>query len=76
MSKRTFWLGIALLVGGVLLLPCLFLGIIAIVNGLATGNSRLAVTGAGFAGGAVVVGGLLWWVVRRQRPSVGASEAD
>ncbi len=68
MSKRTFWLGIALLVGGVLLLPCLFLGIIAIVNGLATGNSRL--------GGAVVVGGLLWWVVRRQRPSVGASEAD
>lgn len=65
MSRRTFWVGIALAVGALFLLPTVLVGLLAVVNGLATDNARLAVTGAGFAGGALVVAGLLWWVVRR-----------
>lgn len=68
MSRRAFWIAIAAAIGGLFLLPALLVGLLAVVNGLATGNSRLAGTGAGFAGGAVLIGGLLWWLVRRSRP--------
>ncbi len=76
MSAKAFWTAIALLVGGVLLLPALLVGMLAVVNGLIAGNGQLALTGAGFAGGAVVLAGLLWWVVRRRRPSGEAPGAD
>lgn len=74
MSKQTFWLGIALLGGGLILLPCLFVGLIAVVNGLATGNTRLAITGVCFAGGAVLLSSLLWWLLRRSRPAASVTD--
>lgn len=75
MSRHMFWMGIAFAVGALFLLPTVAVGTLAIVNGLATGNQRLALTGAGFAGGALLVAGLLWWVVRRSR-SRGDAEAN
>lgn len=67
MSSRAFWAGVGLLVGGLVVLPALLVGLLAVGNGLATGNGRLAGVGAGFAGGALVLAGLGLWLARRAR---------
>ena len=41
MSKRTFWIGLAAVAGALLLLPALLVGLLAIANGLTTGNEQL-----------------------------------
>lgn len=76
MSRRTFWIGVLLAVGAVVVLPALLVGLLAIGNGLATGNARLALAGTISTSGALVVGALLWWLGRRHRASGSAARAD
>ena len=67
MSKRTFWIGLAAVAGALLLLPALLVGLLAIANGLTTGNGQLVRAGGVMAGLAALVGGILWWLIRRRR---------
>jgi len=67
-SKRTFWIALGLAFAALFLLPSFFVGLLAVVNGLGTGNGRLATTGAAFAGVAMVLSGVIGWLVRRSRP--------
>lgn len=68
MSKRTYWIALGLAFAALFLLPSFFVGLLAVVNGLGTGNGRLATTGAAFAGVAMVLAGVIGWLVRRSRP--------
>lgn len=68
MSRRTFWIGIALALGAVFLLPAFFVGIFAGVTGLAQGNNELARAGLVMAAVGAVGLGAIWWGVRRSRP--------
>ena len=67
MSKRTFWIGLAAVAGALLLLPALLVGLLAIANGLTTGNEQLVRAGGVMAGLAAMGGGILWWLIRRRR---------
>ncbi|MCA0337140.1 MAG: hypothetical protein LCH66_09800 [Actinobacteria bacterium] len=67
MSKRTFWIGLAAVTGALLLLPALLVGLLAIANGLTAGNEQLVRAGGVMAGLAAMVGGILWWLIRRRR---------
>jgi len=72
-SRDRFWVVLALLAGGVFLLPAALVGALALVNGLVTGNGQLVRAGAVMGGVALLLGAQLWWLVRRVRGRGGDS---